>query len=658
MAKNKSRKAAPKPNRVPVPADRKAHKGGVRMVNAGGESKPSSTKNVDEARATAQETFAAQQLDEIGSIPRVTKTGRGKKVKIKEETAAQTKRRRSVRANQQVQLVEGQSSLFPRSRQKAKDDQSGGVGEVEALPVGNLIPKEVTKTKQGRFLGAVPAPLYGRNTQPTRTPVAKGKTAAAVAEATVPVAGTGASSGPAAVVSDAPGKLVKVRKTRKGRGSVGAPDAENAGDMIELRDRNEISRDRRRARNRRGAVTAGRSRVDRRPLPSSSLSTTSSSTDTRKRGSRKFTKLTSTQVPTPEEKAEGAYKGSGKAARPYADVPKTASERHIYYAVKARESDVQTVASNIENRQIQEAIKKAGTSKAANPKDVEAALKAKKIKKSEAKDLLENPKVAGIPKIGIQASMADTEAAVKAGHITETDAMHISADYAANKLVPTTDKYVGSDEAMAHELSQHLGHPASLIHRYVKDKVPGGMKEYRDKIISNIRGEGKLTNWTKTDDPKSPYAPVDWRKSGKVRARRRKGIENRTIDVKTPNKPPKGSLAHHEYEKIQIQNYSEESPTQKGNSRKRGVHPITNSILESVIKNGSVSVQTPEGETFNYKSVAGKVQKVNPPREKPAGFVPPKGSGGSVAIAADADTEPVVYKRTGFTATRPPRRPI
>ena len=666
MAKNKSRKAAPKPNRVAVKADRKAHKGGVRMVNEGGVSKPSSTKNVDEARATAQETFAAQQIDEIGAIPRVTKTVRGKKIKVTEETKAQTARRRSVRANQQVQLVEGQSSLFPRSRQKAKDDQSGGVGEVEALPVGNLIPKEVTKTKEGRSLGAVPAPLYGRNTTPTRTPVAKGKTAAAVAESNVPVAGTGAGSAPAPVVSTAPGKLVKVRKTRRGRGSVGAPDSAGSGDMIEVRDRDEISRDRKAARNRRGGVTAGRSRTDRRPLPSSSLVGTATSTDTRRRGSRKFTKLTSSQIVSPQEKAEGAYEGDGKTARPYADVPETASERHIYYGMKARESEVQNVSSNIQTRQIAEALKRAGTStsKAADPKDIAEAVKSRKITKAQAKDLIDEPKikVQNPVNLGIQGSKADTEAALKAGHITETDAMHISADYAADRLVPTTDKYVGSDLAMAHELSNHLGHPASLIHNYVKDKVPGGMKEFRDKIISNIRGEGELTHWTQTDDAANPYSPVSSRKSGAVRARRRKGLENRTVTVKTPKKGPKGSIPHQDYIKLQIANYAEESPSQKGTSRKRGSHPITDSIVSDVMAHGAVSVRTAEGETFDYKKVGQgantKVAKVAKPKEKAEGFVPPKGSGGSVAIAENADATPTVYKKAGFTSVRSPRRPI
>jgi hypothetical protein len=427
--------------------------------------------------------------------------------------------------------------------------------------------------------------------------------------------------------------------------------------MIEIRDRNEISQDRRAAKGRRGAVKPGKSKSDRRALPSSSLSGTATTVDPRRRGSRKFAKLTSSQIPTAQERADGAYEGDSKTARPYADVPETASERHIYYGMKARESEVQNVSSNIENRQIQEAVKRAGTSKAANPKDVEAALKAKKIKKSEAKDLLDNPKVAGMPKIGIQGSKADTEAALKAGHITETDAMHISADYAADRLVPTTDKYVGSDLAMAHELSNHLGHPASLIHNYVKEKVPGGMKEFRDKVVSNIRGEGELTHWTPTGDAANPYSPVSSRKSGAVRARRRKGLENRTVTVETPKKGPKGSMPHQDYVKLQIANYADESPSQK-TSRKRGSHPITDSLVSDVMAHGAVSVHTAEGETFDYKKVSNSVQKVSKPRAKPEGFVPPKGSGGSVAIAENADATPVVYKKAGFTSVRSPRRPI
>lgn len=665
MAKNKSRKQAPKPNRIAVPANRKAHKGGVRMVNAGGVSTPSSTKAVDEARANAQETFAAQQVDEIGSL--APRKGKGK---TEGETPAQNKRRRSVRANQQVQLVEGQSSLFPRSRQKAKDNQSGGVGEVEALPVGNLIPKESTKTEQGRFLGTVPAPLYGRNTTPTRTPVAKGKTAASVAEASVPVAGTGAGSGPAPVVSTAPGKLVKVRKTRKKRGSVGAPDAANAGDMIEMRDSGEIARDRRAAKNRRGAVKPGKSKADRRALPSSSLAGTAGSTDTRKRGSRKFSKLTSSQIPTAEEKAGGAYVGDNKTANPESEIPTTASERHIYYAMKAREYDVQKVSSNIESRQLSEAKRRAGKSVAPKKSDISAALSAKKITQEEADDLTENPRIQNPYKVGRQASKADTEAALKAGHITETDAMHISADYAADRLVPTTDKYVGSDEAMAHELSNHLGHPASLIHQYVKEKVPGGMKEFRDKVISNIRGEGKLTHWTPTGDAQNPYAPGYTRKSGKVRARRRKGIENQTIDVKTPKKPPKGSLSHPDYIKLQLANYADESPTQKSTTRKRGSHPVTGSILSQVMAGGAEhTVRTAEGETFTLGKGAKKPRATGSQTAPIQGTTPPKGTSGRVLNYEGPGSDVFelgggpaevgrVSEKSGFTQVRKPRRPV
>jgi hypothetical protein len=605
MAKSKSRKVAPRPNRVAVKADRKTDKGGVRMVNQGGSSKPSTTKNVDEARSTAQATFAAQQLDEIGSVPRVTRETRGKKTKVTEETADQTAARVAGREKRAKQIKE--------------------------LPAAQTVVM--------------------------RQPSTPGALAAGITEASVPVSGTGAGSAPSPVVSTAPGKLVKVRKTRKGRGSVGAPDSAGSGDMIEIRDRAEIARDRASVRNRRGAVTPGKSRSDRRAIASSSLSSTATTTDTRRRGSRKFVKLTSSQIPTAQERAGGAYEGDAKTARPDADIPKTASERHIYYGMKARESDVQSVASNIENRQIQEAVKRAGTSKAANPKDVEAALKAKKIKKSEAKDLLENPKVAGMPRIGIQGSKADTEAALKAGHITETDAMHISADYAADRLVPTTDKYVGSDLAMAHELSNHLGHPASLIHNYVKEKVPGGMKEFRDRVVSNIRGEGELTHWTPTGDAANPYSPTSSRKSGTVRARRRKGLENQTVTVKTPKKGPKGSMPHQDYVKLQIANYADESPSQK-TSRRRGSHPITDSIVSDVMAHGAVSVHTAEGETFDYKKVGESVKQVSKPRTKPKGFVPPKGSGGSVAIAENAGATPTVYKKAGFTSVRSPRRPI
>jgi len=612
MAKTKSRKVAAKPNRVAVKADRKTNKGGVRMVNVGGASKPSSTKAVDEARALAQDAFAAQQTDEIGPIPRVTKTTRGKKTVVTEETAQQTQGRLATRKKRAAQIAD--------------------------LPAGQTVVM--------------------------RQPSTPGALAAGVAEATVPVSGTGAGSAPSPIVSTAPGKLVNVRRTRKGRGSVGAPDSAGSGDMIEIRDRAEISADRRAAKGRSPAVKPGRSKSgDRRAISSAALKSTSGTTNTRKRGAAKFNKLTSAQIPTAQERADGAYQGDGKTANPYADVPTTASERHIYYAMKARESDVQNVSSNIQSRQISEAMKRAGTttSKAADPNDVATALKSRKIKKAEAEELLRpgsSVKVQNPINLALQGSKEDTEAALKAGHITETQAMHISADYAADRLVPTTDKYVGSDLAMAHELSNHLGHPASVIQRYVKDKVPGGMKEYRDKIISNIRGEGKLTHWTPTGDPKRPYAPSTSRKSGTVRARRRKGLENRTVDVTTPTGGPAGSLAHHDYERLQIANYSEESPTQKSTSRKRGSHPITSAILSDVMTHGAVTVNTPEGETFDYKKVAGKAQRVSKPKAKPEGFVPPKGSGGSVAIAENADSKPVVYKKAGFTSVRPPRRPV
>ena len=166
MAKNKSRKVAPRPNRVAVKADRKTDKGGVRMVNQGGSSKPSTTKNVDEARATAQATFAAQQLDEIGSVPRVTRETRGKKTKVTEETADQTKARVANREKRAKQIKE--------------------------LPAAQTVVM--------------------------RQPSTPGALAAGITEASVPVSGTGAGAAPAPVVSTAPGKLVKVRKTRKGRG--------------------------------------------------------------------------------------------------------------------------------------------------------------------------------------------------------------------------------------------------------------------------------------------------------------------------------------------------------------------------------------------------------------------------------------------------------
>ena len=605
MAKNKSRKVAPRPNRVAVKADRKVHKGGVRMVNEGGVSKPSTTKNVDEARANAQDTFAAQQIDEIGPVPRITKETRGKKTKVTEETADQTAARVAGRAKRAKQINE----------------------------------------------------LPGAQTVVMRQPSAPGALAAGVASANVPVSGTGAGSAPSPVVSTAPGRLVNVRKTRKGRGSVGAPDSAGSGDMIEIRDRNEISRDRRAAKGRRGAVTAGRSRADRRALPSSALSGTTATTGSaRARGADKFDKLTVDQISKTE---------NPKVARPYADLPETASERHIYYGIKARESEVQNVSSNIQTRQIAEALKKAGTttSKAADPKDIAEAVKSRKITKAQAKDLIDEPKikVQNPVKLGIQGSKEDTEAALKAGHITETDAMHISADYAADRLVPTTDKYVGSDLAMAHELSNHLGHPASLIHNYVKDKVPGGMKEFRDKVVSNIRGEGELTHWTHTDDAANPYSPVSSRKKGVVRARRRKGLENRTVTVETPKKGPKGSIPHQDYIKLQIANYAEESPSQKGTSRRRGSHQLTDAHISDVMEYGALTVHTAQGETFDYKKVGlgtnAKVAKVSKPTQKPEGFVPPKGSGGSVAIAENADATPTVYKKAGFTSVRSPRRP-
>ena len=69
-------------------------------------------------------------------------------------------------------------------------------------------------------------------------------------------------------------------------------------------------------------------------------------------------------------------------------------------------------------------------------------------------------------------------------------------------------------------------------------------------------------------------------------------------------------------------------------------------------------MRTAEGETFDYKKVGRDVKKVTQAKEKPAGFVPPKGSGGSVAIAENADATPVTYKKAGFTSVRSPRRPI
>jgi hypothetical protein len=120
-------------------------------------------------------------------------------------------------------------------------------------------------------------------------------------------------------------------------------------------------------------------------------------------------------------------------------------------------------------------------------------------------------------------------------------------------------------------------------------------------------------------------------------------------------------MPHQDYVKLQIANYADESPSQK-TSRKRGSHPITDSLVSDVMAHGAVSVRTAEGETFDYKKVGQgantKVAKVSKPKEKSEGFVPPKGSGGSVAIAENADATPVVYKKAGFTSVRSPRRPI
>ena len=96
-------------------------------------------------------------------------------------------------------------------------------------------------------------------------------------------------------------------------------------------------------------------------------------------------------------------------------MPETASERHIYYGIKARESEVQNVSSNIQTRQIAEALRKAGTttSKAADPKDIAEAVKSRKITKAQAKDLIDEPKikVQNPVNLGRQASKADTEEA-------------------------------------------------------------------------------------------------------------------------------------------------------------------------------------------------------------------------------------------------------
>ena len=161
MAKSKSRKVAPRPNRVAVPANRKAHKGGVRMVNAGGVSTPSSTKNVDEARATAQATFAAQQADEIGSVPRVTKETRGKNTKVTEETADQTATRVAGRKKRAAQIAELPAAQTVVMRQPSTPGAlAAGITEA-SVPVS------------GTGAGAAPAPVVSAATTPTEPPAGK-----------------------------------------------------------------------------------------------------------------------------------------------------------------------------------------------------------------------------------------------------------------------------------------------------------------------------------------------------------------------------------------------------------------------------------------------------------------------------------------------------
>jgi hypothetical protein len=613
MAKSKSRKVAPKKNRIAIKDP--GQKGGVRMINADAAGRTLPTEKQDRDKVvksteprvlTQTERSAQEDIDDIGSLdPR------------SEEGPTANKKRRGKRALQQEDIKE--------------------------IPVGSGPGLGLAKDSSGKKVV--------RPNKQDISPVRFGVTAEAVATAADSGGGTGASSRPNISLDEADGRIRRVRKSTPRRGSFGAPDALAADGLPQVggvvkRTEGNIRRGRRRAAGRTGPTRTGT--MDYNQLSDINIAES--------RDAKTQEGITSLR--------EGITSQNLSTKRPVEKM--TASERHIHFATQARAADVAATTANRTTRQFRSESKAGRT---AFRGDVAKAVEAGHITKDEAQDLRSDRKYGYAP--SIPATLSDTRAALnqtKGGKtkkrgtakIEHDDAMNISPEYAAEHITPSLDKYMMSDASMHHEVGHYLGVRPSVVKSFVS-KIPVGpgkarrpdssapatpaegnfssvpMKEFRDKIVNAVRGEGMQTSWVATGDAKTPWKPVNWHPKGAIRVRsRQKDGSNMTVTKNVPSQAPQGSISHLDYMKMQLANHAESSPSMATTTRKRDVHPVTNPIV-------TAAMATSDPRT------------------------PPKGRGGSyLSSTVDSDafavsggpvpSEGTVVKPEKFTPTKRPRR--
>jgi len=562
MAKSKARKVAPKKNRIAIKDPKQ--KGGVRMINADAAGRPLPTEKQDRDKVvrsteprvlTQTERSAQEDIDDIGSLdPRP------------EEGPTANKKRRGKRALQQEDIKE--------------------------IPVGSGPGLGLAKDSSGKKVV--------RPNKRDIFPVRFGVTAEAVATAADSGGGTGASSRPNISLDEADGRIRRVRKSNAKRGSFGAPDSAGAGDAVVKRTEGNIRRGRRRAAGRTGPSRTGT--MDYNQMSDINIAES--------RDARTQEGITSLR--------DGITSQDLSTKRKVEKM--TASERHIHFATQARAADVAATTANRTSRQFRSESKAGRT---AFRGDVAEAVKAGHITKDEAQDLRSDRKYGYAP--SIPATLADTRAALnqtKGGlpkkrgtaKIEHEDAMHISPAYAAEQITPSLDKYMMSDAAMHHEVGHYLGVRPSVVKSFVS-KVPvqgkagtednfssAPMKEFRDKIVNAVRGEGMQTSWVATGDAKTPWKPVNWHPKGAIRVRsRQKDGSNMTVTKNVRSQAPEGSISHLDYMKMLLANHAESSPSMTATTRKREVHPTTQPIVTAAMATSDPRT-APKGRGGSYLS--------------------------------------------------------
>jgi hypothetical protein len=583
MAKSKTRKVAPKKNRVAIKDPKQ--KGGVRMINADASGRPLPTQKQDrdpvvkstEPRVLTQTERSTQtDLEDIGSLaPRA------------EEGPTANKKRVERRSTQQRQITEGSVSSGPGSK------------------------KDIS-------------------------PVRFGVTAEAIATSVDSGGGTRPGDRPSVSLDEADGAIRKVRKSSAKRGSFGAPDSVGAGDAVVKRTGAAVRRSRKRAANRSVPGRTGAMQYN----DMSDINIAESRDAQTQEG------ITSLRA--------GITSQNLATKRPVEKM--TASERHIHFASQARAADVAAATANITSRQFR---RESVAGRKAYRDDVAAAVAGGHITKDDAADLRSDKKYGYRP--GNPATLADTRAALnqtKGGlpkkrgtaKIEHEDAMHISPAYAAEETTPSLDKYMMSDAAMHHEVGHYLNVRPSTIKSFVS-KIPVGpgkarrpdspapatpaegnfssapMKEFRDKIVNAVRGEGMQTSWVPTGAASGPaWKPVNWHPKGAIRVRSRQADgSNMTVTKNVRSQAPEGSISHLDYIKLQLANHQESSPSAKSTTRKREFNPTTQPIVTAAMASGAPT--------------------------------PPKGRGGSyISNTVGSETDGTVVKPEKFTPARRPRR--